>query len=347
LGSGRALHGEDSNIVVDDPTPELFPVSIEGEYGYIHAGGAVVIPPLFGARGDFQDGIAQVWMWSGPPDHTGQPGAQHGVIDTSGEFVAPAQYDELRDYSEGLAAFLTGDVWGYLDQSGRVAITPRFSCAWRHTEGLAPVELDTRLRGMINTDGEIVFEVEADALGNCRDGRILCVQDDQHTYLDKDGNVALEIDCSAADSFSEGRAAVLIGDLTGYMDLKGELAITPKYLQAGNFHGGLAVVEIPNTPSGEEDCLSPQQWVYIDREGNRRLDRTFAYATDFSEGLAAVKLGEDDEYAYIDRNGSLAIPPRRCRFAEPFRGGLARVQHPKSLDRFGYIDRSGEWVWKW
>jgi len=64
----------------------------------------------------------------------------------------------------------------------------------------------------------------------------------------------------------------------------------------------------------------------------------FAKAEDFSEGFAAVKLG--DKWGYIDKTGKIVINPQ---FNSPsvgaFRRGLAAIA--PNL----YIDTKAEWVW--
>jgi hypothetical protein len=69
---------------------------------------------------------------------------------------------------------------------------------------------------------------------------------------------------------------------------------------------------------------------------------TFQDVGVFSEGLAAVK--QSFKWGYIDREGSALIEPRFDNNALRFRAGIAQVNVGNG--DLGYIDRSGEYVWK-
>jgi hypothetical protein len=83
-------------------------------------------------------------------------------------------------------------------------------------------------------------------------------------------------------------------------------------------------------------------------------------ALKFSEGLAAVLLGEEDaeteSWGFIDKTGKMVIPPQfrlpldphEGRFAEfmgVFSGGLAEVSLDPVITTTGYIDHTGKFVW--
>ena len=61
----------------------------------------------------------------------------------------------------------------------------------------------------------------------------------------------------------------------------------------------------------------------------------FNFASDFSEGLAPVRMR--DKSGYIDQTGNLVIPAQYNR-AFPFSEGLAVVEIG---DKYGYIDKTG------
>ena len=77
---------------------------------------------------------------------------------------------------------------------------------------------------------------------------------------------------------------------------------------------------------------------YIDTRGNWIIPPKFMAATDFSSGLAAVRVGE--LWGYVDRQGELAIKPQ-FDGARDFHDDRAAV---RKGDRYGYIDRSGNLV---
>lgn len=80
---------------------------------------------------------------------------------------------------------------------------------------------------------------------------------------------------------------------------------------------------------------------FADRDGNVVISPQFEAAGTFSEGLAAVKIG--DKYGYIDKTGTMVIE-LQFDCADDFRGGRANVKIGKAPDiKYGYIDNTGHW----
>ncbi|MGB8293997.1 MAG: WG repeat-containing protein, partial [Polyangia bacterium] len=77
------------------------------------------------------------------------------------------------------------------------------------------------------------------------------------------------------------------------------------------------------------------KWSFIDKEGKFITDKRFAEARDFSEGLAAVMI--KSKWGYLGQDGRILIAPQ-FDMASPFSEGLAAVQRS---EKWGYIDSSG------
>jgi WG containing repeat len=81
------------------------------------------------------------------------------------------------------------------------------------------------------------------------------------------------------------------------------------------------------------------KWGYIDSTGKIVIEPRFAWAEEFSEGLAAFE-NEDGKHGYIDETGKVVIEPVFDNWTE-FSEGLAAV----SVNfEWGYIDKTGKWV---
>ncbi len=129
--------------------------------------------------------------------------------------------------------------------------------------------------------------------------------DDRGAYfIDKKGNPVLTFDATIVDvrPFSEGLASIL--------SLKG----------SGNPLDAKAHV--------------------IDKRGRIVGAPRFASVRRFSEGMAAVTLG-DRKFGYINKAGDLVIGIR-FDYAEHFSNGVAEVGIG---DQIGYIDKTGKYIW--
>ena len=97
-------------------------------------------------------------------------------------------------------------------------------------------------------------------------------------------------------------------------------------------------------------------WGFVDKYGATVIAPRFQNAQDFSQGFACVQI--EGKWGYIDPAGQVVIKPQ-FDFAYPFSNGLARVDlgdcnrnefsfsERRTEDcRFGYIDRTGKYVWK-
>lgn len=81
------------------------------------------------------------------------------------------------------------------------------------------------------------------------------------------------------------------------------------------------------------------KWGYIDSTGKVVVKPQFAWAEEFSEGLAAFE-NEDGKHGYVDETGKIVIEPKFDNWTE-FSEGLAAV----SVDfEWGYIDKTGQWA---
>jgi hypothetical protein len=101
---------------------------------------------------------------------------------------------------------------------------------------------------------------------------------------------------------------------------------------------------------------------YIDKTGKMVIPPRYYRAVRFSEGLAAVQIGEiegSSTVGFIDKTGRMVIPPKFYLYLDlteghftdymgVFSDGLAEVwQDPAtaSYERAGYIDHTGKFVW--
>ena len=83
-----------------------------------------------------------------------------------------------------------------------------------------------------------------------------------------------------------------------------------------------------------------RKYGYIDKTGNLKIPTQFDFATEFSEGLAHIKV--EGKRGFVDEKGSVAIEPQYDKVRD-FSEGLAAV---KIEGKWGYIDKNGKYCFK-
>ncbi len=218
-----------------------------------------------------------------------------GYINQKGKMVLSPRFDEARDMSDGYAAVRTGTLWGIVSADPvKVSLAPTFSTLGDFEDGLAPAQLPAGQYGFVDGTGEFIIEPQFDF----------------------------------AAKFSEGLAAVRTDGLWGYVNSSGNIAIEPTFSDARAFSDGLAAVETFNG------------WVYVNEEGTTKLDPSFQItdAGQFKDGLAPIQTV--DGWGYIDKSGSPVITPKYDD-AGTFSQGRAWINDDGYV---GFINKSGAFI---
>jgi phage-related protein len=141
----------------------------------------IVIQPQFEAAFYFFDGVAEVEDQSGFVliDRSGRvvargdeflgltregrtPAARDGkwgVLDARGTMAIALKYDEVSQFSGGLAAVKIGRLWSHIDRDGALIIPATFDQAGEFSSGLAPATLAGKT-GLMDKSGNIAFYLD-------------------------------------------------------------------------------------------------------------------------------------------------------------------------------------------
>jgi len=199
-------------------------------------------------------------------------GGKVGFADETGKLVINPQWDSAFPFNEGLAMVCVGECdyehiagyrltknfqritleqtykYGFLDESGKLAINPSFEEARNFSEGMAAVCLG------------IGCYYTLDRKDKSR----------KWGYIDKAGSIIIPAQFDEAYDFKEGLASVSVGGKWGYIDKTGKFLINPQFDDAGPFEKGFAQVGL-KVP-GKEESSNPYdgskiKFGYIDKTG--------------------------------------------------------------------------------
>ena len=248
-----------------------------------------------------------------------------GFINQEGKVVISPQFDEARDVSDGYATVRTGTLWGVVQADPpKVVVAPAYATVGNFADGLAPAQLPGGQYGYIDGTGEFAISPQFDFATSFSEGLAAFRLDGLWGFVNTTGANAIEPSFSDARLFSGGLAAVETFNGWVYVNQSGEVVLSPSFQvsEAGEFVDGVAPVQ------------TNEGWGYINEQGNPVITPKYDLAGNFSDGRAWVS---DDGYiGFIDTDGNFIIPPQFAQ-VKAFSENMAAVR--VSSDWF-YISKS-------
>ncbi len=237
------------------------------------------------------------------------------------------------EFHQGLAVVSKHGKFGYIDTSGALKIPLAFEFAGAFGQNRAPIQIAGKW-GYTDATGKLCIPAIFNWAGAFCEGRALIADSSGYAFIDSTGAI---VGASATERFaearpfSEGWASVKIGEedegAWGFVKKDGKQTIPSLFTSIkGGFSEGFAAVCI-----GIETSYRVG---YIDTTGGLAIDTLFDAGGDFSEGLAAVGIGQrqrqgfQGKWGYADVTGRLRIP-QQYTWAGQFIKGRALVHSAK------------------
>ncbi len=256
-----------------------------------------------------------------------------GYIDTSGQMIVTPKYSFAHDLVNEVGIVECSGKWGMVDRKGKVLIPCNYDGIHfleNTNNQIVKVYVQEPKYGLIDTLGQIAVSAVYEEIGYFKEERLAVKRNGMWGFTNGEGLEVIPCRFREVANFSEGLAAVKLGRYWGFIDKQGDIEIDFKYLRAGNFNSGLAWVA---TPKGTG---------YINRKENFVIHTKFDKAFDFQENVARVVV--DGKYGLIDLNGKFVVKPKYGNI-EPFdQHGLAIVRNSDRTIRYGIINREGSLV---
>ncbi len=268
--------------------------SINDNFGFLDTQGQVAIALEYVDAGEFSEGLAAVAI------ENEEENRLWGYINESGQMVIEPQFTSAEPFNEGLAAVSLpyiqkketdsaigcfpggippgGEIWGFIDKTGKMVIEPKYYQVWSFSQGLAAVGESISDEGRsyyLTHDGNVAFpESFANAYPFFEGFARIENLSGKYCFIDQEGRRIGDYVYDDARNFSEHFAAVKINGKYGFIAEDGTWTIKPQFDGAGDFHNGLAPAQ-----AGE-------LWGYIASNGNWVIHPQYSFASVFSEGMA-------------------------------------------------------------
>ena len=271
-------------------------------------------------------------------------GGRYGFVDAAGKAVITPRYDGAGKFSEGLAPALVGKLWGFVDKTGKPVIKPQFGGAAEFSEGLAVVGVDGKF-GAINKNGDIVIQPSYQQMAAVSESLIAVNQDGKWGFVDTKGTSVIQPQFARVGSFSNGLAPAWSSGKWGFIDKSGRWVVQPKYDDAMPFSEGLAAVGVQKKEMVTDDkgrvtsIKTYLLWGYIDNAGKEVIALELANSGRFSEGLAST--WKSGQFGFIDKTGAMKLAAFFSRNTGSFHNGLAKTEIGT---RYGYVNNIGKMV---
>ncbi len=288
------------------------------------------------------------------------PPYKMGFLNSQFEEVIPAQYDEVRGFNEGFAAINVKGLWGYIDSSGHMKISPRYLGAWSFSSGLGKVQsAHTRKLGFLTSKGDTVIPLEYDEAQSASHGLIPLKKQQYWGVKNADGKSVLPFDYYGIKIFSARYIARKVTQEWDIFDLKENQVIAKELNQVYSF-----TEQIFRAKNSENE------YIYLDTSGRQIFKTSAILAYDPQQGvftrcLAANQcrlfdiegqplsdtydrlrplnsnrfaFNKNEKWGLLDDLGSIILP---SQFDQLYAFSEGYAPYLKN-DLWGFIDRQGQ-----
>ncbi len=280
-----------------------------------------------------------------------------GFIDQNGAIKIQGDYDELGNFSEGLASFRKKSKWGYLNLQGSEVIPNQYYNAFAFHNGLAKVSNFERKYGMIDSEGKVIIPIEYDGIRNFKEELCAVLKDGKWTYINAQNETVIKGEFDAAKDFNNGKAIVKLGKTYHLINKSGKKISKDfnKITALSNEHfkvksnkkygilnpSGQMLIQ----PTYKRISLSNGQVVAVKQEDEYSLLALpeTKIPTPTNDNIEYL---DEDRWAYevngkvglLDNDGQVIMQPKYS-IITPFKDGFASYQSGRL---WGFLDRDGE-----
>jgi len=196
-------------------TPFLL-IKKNDKFGYCDTTGKLMIEPAYADAEDFSEGYAAV-----------QKNDLYGYINKAAKTKIEFQYTEASGFLNNVAIVQKDKKYFLIDYSNKT-LSAKYDDIAEFSEGLAIVKKNN-LFGAINLNGQEIIKPSFDMISDYTEGLAVVLKNAKYGFLDKQGFVAIAPIYDWVSSFKNGQARAQFNKLYGVINRKGDFIIQPAF----------------------------------------------------------------------------------------------------------------------
>jgi hypothetical protein len=283
-----------------------------------------------------------------------------GFIDTTGNWVIKAQYDDAAEFKEGVAAVCKNDSCFFIDKEGKITSTSFYDETESYTDGIAIVKKDS-VYFLLNRLGQIISKGYQD-INAASNNLFVCKLNDLYGAINSKGEIIIPFTYNKLGNF-KNNYAYYIADQYGLVDINNK-TLNAHWEWVSDVDSNLIIVVKKNNKFGlmsvDESLILPVDYDYITNCQNEIYllvknnlygfynvkDKCFitALAYNYNSSFAPsyytnekyFKLIKDDEVALVDANGRYSINFGIYTNLFFAKCDIIRIQ---KNNKYGFVDR--------
>lgn len=166
---------------------------------------------------------------------------KYGFLDKSGNWSISASYEEVRGFSEDIAAVKIGGLWGFIDNSGQLLSSFQFESVSDFEKGISVVKKNGRYHLLKKGDFQL-SETSFERISRSPDNYFISENDNTFGLLDPFGNELIQPKFDELRREGKDRILVRLDDKYGILDEKGNFLLPLFYRSILFDHGSSQVL---------------------------------------------------------------------------------------------------------
>ncbi len=258
---------------------------------------------------------------------------KYGFIQSNGEIIIAANYDQVSPFKEGLSIVLSGEFYGAIDKRNHLVIDGKFDDMEDFNLGKSIVEKDN-VFGLVDRVGNFIFPLEYEDMGWLTDSLLYAKKNGVFGIYNASNSVQSELFFEDIIPFDGDLARVMKNGKVGYINrqlafvLQAEFDDLIPYTDSSfvytiadkmglvhiknNWKTNAVYDEIYPLHNGISMVRTKDKLGYIDAKGNLILALQFEQFPNFSKVGAFTKDGalikKKGKYMLINEKGKITLP---------------------------------------